>query len=115
MFVGTGTCKTGRWPNSFRLASEQALLTEPAEMLRTESQRRLPREAKGDRPGGAGSGRITQKTSSWQRVPGRGSSALREQAVGLFWEVFLPGLIKPCYSPLSQPIGPGTGVYPAFP
>ena len=43
------------------------------------------------------------------------SVGLGQQAVGLFWEVFLPGLIKPCYLPLSQSISPVTGVCPAFP
>lgn len=58
---GNRTYKTGRWPDSFRLALERALLTEPAEILRTESQRHLPREVKGDRPGGASRGRIRHR------------------------------------------------------
>ena len=66
MIGGTGTCKTGRWLNSFRLASEQALITEPAEILRTQSQRHLPREAKGDRTGGTSSGRRQDEAQeSW--------------------------------------------------
>lgn len=39
-----------------------------------------------------------------QKVPGEVCRALGEQAVGLFREVFLRGLINPCCSPLRQSI-----------
>lgn len=94
MFIGIGLAKQGGGH----------IHTEPAQISELKagvSPGRPGREA-----GGASSGR----SRPGRRRAGKGMFVgLGEQALGLFWEGFLLGLMNPCYSPRSQPGSPVTG------
>lgn len=103
------TCKTSSWPNSFRLALEQAIAHGASEIL---SRRLATSPQRGQERKALGSHQWldqTQEALRWQRMPQRGLWASGSRWLGLFWEAFLLGLVKPCYSPHSQPVSPVTG------
>lgn len=98
---GTGFIQTGL---------EQALLAQPADVLRAGGRRHLPvspergRGRRGAAAAGSGAGDPELAAGATERL-----WALGEQALGLFGEVFLPGWNSPCHCPLSQPVSPVTG------
>lgn len=77
------THETGRWPNSFRWALEQAPLTEPAEMLSLKPSDVFP-ETKRKASRSQHWSNQAWEALSWQRVPQRRLWVLREQATGTF-------------------------------
>lgn len=102
MFVGLGLLKTGRGPNSFRLALEQALMQSQlkySELGTSAASSVSPERGRG--------GREPQRQHqapgalSWQQVPQSCCGPLGSRWLGLIWEVFLLGLNNPCYCPLS--------------
>lgn len=96
------TRETGRWPNSFRLALEQGLLTEPAEILRLKASDVFPKRPKEESQPeptvvGPGMESVEQTEGATEKTVGPWGADDWD-----FWETILLGLINPCYSPLSQ-------------